>query len=89
MQNWTRQDSLAAQEQGWDAFEVWDSDMESLGYEIQRHDFKTTFVSDEAAREYVRERASRTSSRDALCHKAWVIVFQSKLTKQPKKRSKK
>ncbi|WP_155837288.1 hypothetical protein [Herminiimonas sp. CN] len=57
-------------------FEIWDA---RLTLEIQRDDASNIFLTDEAARAFVKERASATSFRDALCHKAWSLVFRSKI----------
>ncbi len=71
---WTKQDSTAARAQGWDVFEIWDGRVQ---YEIQKDDQSDIFKTDEAARAFVHTR--NNSDRDALCHKAWSIVFKSKV----------
>ena len=76
MNTWSSQDSTAARAQGWDVYEIWEN---GLQYEVQKNDDSTTFSTDEAARSFVRTRAADSPQRDALCHKAWVIVFKSKL----------
>ena len=85
MTEWTKQDSTAACAQGWDVFEIWD---DRLLLEIQKDDVSNIFLTDEAAREFVKERASATSHRDPLCHKAWALVFRSKVAPPPKGRRK-
>lgn len=91
MSSWTKQDSTAARAQGWDVFEIWDGGTARITLEVQRPFAVDTFADDEAARAYVRVRASDTPNKDALCHKAWALVFKSKLgaSSAPKKGKKK
>ena len=79
---WTKQNSTSARQQGWNVFEIWDG--RRLIYEIQAADDVPIMHADEAARAFVK---ARTDS-DALCHKAWSLVFNSKLIQPPKGKKK-
>jgi hypothetical protein len=70
---WTKEDSAQSIAQGWNVFEIWDGRVE---FEIQKDDPSNIFISDEAARSYVRIRAA---AGDALALKATQIVFRSKV----------
>ena len=79
---WTKQNSTSAREQGWNVFEIWDG--RRLILEIQAADDKAILHADEAAREFVKAH----TSHDTLCHKAWSLVFNSKLIQPPKGKKK-
>ncbi len=85
MTDWSSQDSTAARAEGWDVFTIWE---ERVFSEIQKYDESTTFKSDEEARDFVRARASSSTSLDSLYARAWSIVFRSKCA-APQKRKKK
>lgn len=80
---WTKEDSALALPQGWDVYEIWDG---RLTLEIQKDDKSNIFLSDDAAREYVKRRASASSFRCPVCYKAWTAVFKSKIPTPSKKR---
>ncbi len=65
---WTHKDSEAALKEGWD---VWNNS--KYGMEIERLDSRMLFPSDEAAWEFVKERAEEGSE---LHRKAWIIHLE-------------
>lgn len=69
---WTKEDSAAAREQGWDVFDCYeDGKFEKV---IQCHG--DVMRTDESARLFVQHRAK---NNDQLCLKALREVFQSKM----------
>ncbi len=75
--DWTNQDSTLAAAQGWNVYEALENN--KFHPVIQRADNSTIFSTDEAAREFVKLRASASSNRCALAHKAYALVFKSKV----------
>jgi hypothetical protein len=84
MTTWTDQDKDDARLQGWTVAEVWDRRVQ---LEIFKDDVSNIFLNDEAARTFVREKANKTSGRDALCFKAWSLVFRSKVSQPSKEKA--
>lgn len=72
-EKWTAEDSAKARVEGWDLYEVWDGRIEWV---VQKFDGSSLQSSDEGARLYV---AHRAKNNDALCRKALLIAFQSKM----------
>jgi hypothetical protein len=79
--NWTAQNKEAARAQGWGVFDIW-VPPDRLGYEIGVVASLPPGLlkTDEAARDFVRQRAAPGPHQDPLCHKAWVIVFHSRIS---------
>lgn len=78
---WTKQDSDAARNQGWDVFEIWDMATERAYLEIQCTALPGHFITDEAARAFV-----KLHQNDPLCAKAATIVFKSKIPERKDKK---
>ncbi|MBC7414223.1 MAG: hypothetical protein H7327_04760 [Herminiimonas sp.] len=71
--NWNTDDSTAARAQGWDVYEVVDNGHYYL--EIQRDDASNIFLTDTAARDFVKALATKQKT---LHHRAYMAMFLSK-----------
>lgn len=70
---WTKEDAAEAAKLGWGLYEVWEGKLEWI---IQRDTASNIFLTDEAARLYVKDRANHN---DALCTKAMRLMFHSRM----------